>query len=222
MSRSGLTAAAARGRFELQVCQRLRRGAISAARSLRACLSHRLIWRPRTGSGELIDRDRPCAQPRSCTSASALPWRVGLVRLDAGVNRRCAIVHERVGAAPCRVRVAAALDSAGQARADRAARARTAGFGRGSQVARTDLRSAHRARSSSPTARPRPARPWRRRWPRRGADMIWAGEAEPWKKFAGLRGAARAAAGDLRSARRDRRRFRAASSPARSAARSIS
>ena len=53
-SRSGLTAAAARGRFELQICRDCGAVAVSAAGGVLRCLSARLDWRAQDGAGELI------------------------------------------------------------------------------------------------------------------------------------------------------------------------
>ena len=111
----GLTAAAAEGRFELQVCQRLQRGAVPAARGLpplpvaaaevaRAVAARARCWRRRTlhHSNDLFFRER-------------LPWRLGLVQLDCRPDGDRA--SARRGAARRRraVRVGARLDRAGQA-----------------------------------------------------------------------------------------------------------
>ena len=55
-----------------------------------------------------------------------------------------------------------------------------------------------------------------------GAEIVWVGHAEPWKKLPGLRRHHGAAAGDAGAARPHRRPLGRASSPARSAARSTS
>jgi NAD(P)-dependent dehydrogenase (short-subunit alcohol dehydrogenase family) len=113
-----------------------------------------------------------------------LPWRIGMVRLDSDVNV-IAYVHEQVRAAPCRVRVEAALDRAGQAvlvaapdtgrvvlSDDPKLREMTCDP-RSRKILVTDGKSAVgqavvRALASA------------------GADMIWVGEAEPWKKVSGF------------------------------------
>ena len=126
-----------------------------------------------------------------------------MVRLDAGVNV-IAYLHEAVGAAPCRVRVEAALDRAGQAvlvagpeggrlhlSDDPKLREMTCDP-RGRKILVTDGKSA----VGQAVVRALAAA---------GADLIWVGEAEPWKKAPGFEALRDAAAGRNRSARRDRR-----------------
>src|ERR1700678_4836333 len=108
----GLTAAAARGRFALQVCQDCGAVQYPPREVCRACLSHCLVWRLQDGRGELIT-ETVLRAPQELYFRERLPWRVGNIRLDAGVNV-IAFVHASVGAAPCRVRIDAALDRAGQ------------------------------------------------------------------------------------------------------------
>src|ERR1700679_1757819 len=50
----GLTAAAARGRFALQVCGDCGAVQYPPREICRACLSHRLVWKPQEGAGELL------------------------------------------------------------------------------------------------------------------------------------------------------------------------
>src|SRR5262245_5047516 len=108
----GLTAAAARGRLELQVCQDCGATQYPPREICGSCLSHRLLWRAQDGRGELTT-ETVLRAPQELFFRERIPWRVGTVRLDAGVNV-IAFVHARVGAPPCRVRVTAALDRAGQ------------------------------------------------------------------------------------------------------------
>jgi NAD(P)-dependent dehydrogenase (short-subunit alcohol dehydrogenase family)/uncharacterized OB-fold protein len=179
----GLTAAAARGRFALQVCRDCEAVQYPPREVCRSCLSHRLIWRPQDGRGELLT-ETSLRTAQELYFRERLPWRIGLVRLDAGVNL-VAYLHTNVGAAPCRVRVETALDRAGQA-------ALVAMPEKG----RTDL-------SEDPKLRELTCDPRGRKilvtdgktsvgqaivhaLTKAGADKIWIGEAEPWKKIAGL------------------------------------
>src|ERR1700721_944851 len=50
----GLTAAAARGRFELQVCRDCGAVQYPPREACRVCLSPRLDWRAQDGGGELV------------------------------------------------------------------------------------------------------------------------------------------------------------------------
>jgi NAD(P)-dependent dehydrogenase (short-subunit alcohol dehydrogenase family)/uncharacterized OB-fold protein len=179
----GLTAAAARGCFELQVC--LDCGAVQypPREICRTCLSHRLVWRPQDGRGELLT-ETTLRTGQELFFRERLPWRVGIVRLGAGVNV-VAYLHARLGAAPCRVRVEAALDRAGQAvlvavpeqgrpnlSDDPKLREMTCDP-RARKILVTDGKTAvgHAVVRALAAA---------------GADLIWVGEAEPWEKVAGL------------------------------------
>jgi NAD(P)-dependent dehydrogenase (short-subunit alcohol dehydrogenase family)/uncharacterized OB-fold protein len=179
----GLTAAAARGRFELQACRDCGTVQYPPRDVCRACLSHRLVWRQQDGRGELVT-ETTLRNAQELYFRERLPWRVGIVRLDTGVNV-IAYLHARVGTAPCRVRVEAALDRAGQAaliavpeqgRADLSDDPRLREMTcdpRGRKILVTDGKSVVgqaivRALAAA------------------GAEVIWIGEAEPWKKVAGL------------------------------------
>ncbi len=179
----GLTAAAARGRLALQVC--LDCGAVQypPREACRTCLSHRLVWRKQDGRGELLT-ETVLRNAQELFFRERLPWRVGIVRLDAGVNA-VTYIHAAVGAAPCRVRVEAALDRAGLAALvavpeqgrptlsdDPKLREMTCDP-RMRKVLVTDGKSA----LGQAVVRALAAA---------GADLIWIGEAEPWKKDLGL------------------------------------
>lgn len=108
----GLTAAAALGRFELQVC-----GACAAVQyppreTCHRCLSDSLRWREQSGAGELI-ADTFVQHSNDMYFQEHVPWRLGLVRLDAGPT---AVVHLHGGCAPAptRVSVGARIDKSGQ------------------------------------------------------------------------------------------------------------
>jgi uncharacterized OB-fold protein len=81
----GLTAAAARGRLELQVCHDCGAVQYPPREVCRACLSHRLVWRLQDGCGELLT-ETVLRNAQELFFRERLPWRVGIVRLDAGVN----------------------------------------------------------------------------------------------------------------------------------------
>lgn len=179
----GLTAAAAYGRFKLQVCEQCGAVQYPPRELCHACLSHRLLWRIQDGSGELLT-DTVLRAAQELFFRERLPWRIGLIRLDAGANV-IAYLHARVGAAPCRVRIDTALDRAGQAvlvavpeggRLDLSDDPRLREFAcdpRGRKILVSDGKSplgqaVVRALADA------------------GADLIWTGEAEPWKKIAGF------------------------------------
>jgi NAD(P)-dependent dehydrogenase (short-subunit alcohol dehydrogenase family)/uncharacterized OB-fold protein len=179
----GLTAAAARGSLELQVCRDCGAVQYPPREVCRACLSHRLVWRPQDGRGELIS-DTVLRSAQELFFRERLPWRIGNVRLDAGVNIM-AYVHDQVGASPCRVRVEAALDRAGHAALvvmpeqgrpnlsdDPKLREMTCDP-RGRKILVTDGKSA----VGQAIVRALVAA---------SAELIWIGEAEPWKASTGF------------------------------------
>jgi NAD(P)-dependent dehydrogenase (short-subunit alcohol dehydrogenase family)/uncharacterized OB-fold protein len=178
----GLTAAAARGRLELQVCRDCGAVQYPPREVCRACLSNHLAWRVQDGNGELLT-DTVLRTAQELYFRERLPWRVGLVRLDTDVNV-VAYVHEKVGAGQGRVRVEAALDRAGQAvlvalpqngrhdLADDPKLREMTCDPRLRKVLVTDGKSA----LGQATVRALAAA---------GADLIWVGEAEPWKKASG-------------------------------------
>lgn len=108
-----LTAAAARGRFELQVCAECNAVQYPPREACHRCLSTELAWQPQPEGGELIS-DTTLHRSQEEYFQERLPWRVGMVRLDCGPTA-ITHVHGAVPSAPCRVRIAARLDEAGQA-----------------------------------------------------------------------------------------------------------
>jgi NAD(P)-dependent dehydrogenase (short-subunit alcohol dehydrogenase family)/uncharacterized OB-fold protein len=179
----GLTAAAARGWLELQVCEECKAVQYPPREACHRCLSEHLVWREQDGGGELIT-DTVLRHAQELFFRERVPWRVGIVRLDAGVNV-IAHLHEGVGGAPCRVRIEAALDRAGQAvlvavpekgrlslSDDPKLREMTCDP-RFRRVLVTDGKSA----VGQATVRALAAG---------GADLIWVGESEPWKEMLGF------------------------------------
>jgi NAD(P)-dependent dehydrogenase (short-subunit alcohol dehydrogenase family)/uncharacterized OB-fold protein len=180
----GLTAAAARGRFELQVCRQCGAVQYPPREVCRDCLFERLVWIAQDGGGELV-AETTLHTAQELFFRERLPWRTGIVRLDSGVNV-IAFVQAQVGRAPCRVRIQAGLDRAGQ----------------GVLVAVPDKGSSELsedAKLRELTCDPR----WRKvlvtdgksplgqaavhALAAAGADLIWVGEAEPWKMIPGFR-----------------------------------
>ena len=108
-----LTAAAALGRFELQVCRDCGTVQYPPREACHRCLSAKLDWKLQSGEGELISATT-LYHSHSEFFRERLPWRLGMVRLDAGPT---VIAHLSgdVPAAPTRVRVGVRLDRAGLA-----------------------------------------------------------------------------------------------------------
>ena len=176
----GLTAAAARGRLDLQVCQDCGATQYPPREACGACLSHRLIWRPQDGCGALTT-ETVLRAAQELFFRERTPWRVGTVRLDSGVSV-IAYVHERVGAPPCRVRVAAALDRAGQGVLVALPEHGTADLSEDAKM--RELTCDPRSRKVLITdGKSAPGQAIARALAAAGAELIWIGESEPWKKF---------------------------------------
>jgi len=119
----GLTAAAAEGRFELQVCDDCGAVQYPPREACHRCVSPRLTWRAQPGLGRLL-ATTTLHHSNDLFFRERLPWTLGLVHLDAGPTLMVHL-HGDVGAsarrsrgpgtAALRVRVGARLDRAGQA-----------------------------------------------------------------------------------------------------------
>lgn len=178
-----LTAAAAHGRFELQVCDACGAVQYPPREACLLCLSPDLTWRPQSGEGRLL-ATTTLHHSNDLYFHERLPWRIGFVALDAGPS---VIVHLHgdVGDPPQRVRVDARLDRTGQAvlvglpneetphmADDRLMRELGSGP-RSRKVLVTDGMSAVGDALV-------------RALVKAGADTVWVGHAEPWKKPGGL------------------------------------
>ena len=109
----GITAAAAEGRFELQTCEDCGTVQYPPREACHKCLSPHLHWQAQGGEGELLS-STTLHHSNDLFFRERLPWRLGLVQLDAGPTLMVHL-HGEVGEAPSRVRVGARLDRAGQA-----------------------------------------------------------------------------------------------------------
>ncbi|MBL0089423.1 MAG: SDR family NAD(P)-dependent oxidoreductase [Ideonella sp.] len=178
-----LTAAAAEGRFELQVCQDCLAVQYPPREACHRCLSARLKWRAQSGEGTLLGittlhhSNDPFFRER-------LPWRLGLVQLDAGPSL-IVHLHGEVGDAPTAVRVGARLDRAGQAV--------LIGFPKEGTEHMADDKML-REMSCDPKFRKVLVTDGKtavgqaivQALVKAGADIVWVGHAEPWKKLPGF------------------------------------
>lgn len=185
----GLTAAAAEGRFELQVCQDCGTTQYPPREVCHKCLSVSLRWREQSGTGALL-ATTTLHHSNDLYFRERLPWRLGLVHLDAGPTL---MVHlhgdvAEVGAGdqvPTRVRVGARLDRAGQAV--------LIGFPNEGSAHMADDKML-REMTSDPKFRKvlvtdgktEVGQALVRALVKAGADIVWVGHAEPWKKLGGL------------------------------------
>ena len=110
---SPMTEAAAKGRFELQVCQRCATVQYPPREACHRCLSDQLVWTLQPGDGELLARTvlHHSFEPYFI---ERLPWTIGMIKLDAGPT---VVAHlpTRAPRPPARVRVSAHVDQSGQA-----------------------------------------------------------------------------------------------------------
>jgi NAD(P)-dependent dehydrogenase (short-subunit alcohol dehydrogenase family)/uncharacterized OB-fold protein len=179
----GLTAAAAHGSFELQVCRDCARVQYPPREACCGCLSRRLDWRSQDGAGELIS-ETTLRHSFELFFRQRTPWRLGMVKLDSGPIL-VVHLHGDCPPAPARVRVRASLDRGGQAvlialperdtpnmTDDRQLREMTCDP-KFRKVLITDAKTATgQALVEVMVAA--------------GADLVWAGYAEPWKKPPGF------------------------------------
>jgi NAD(P)-dependent dehydrogenase (short-subunit alcohol dehydrogenase family)/uncharacterized OB-fold protein len=179
----GMTAAAAEGRFELQVCQQCQAVQYPPREACHRCLSPKLKWRAHSGEGQLL-ADTRLHHSNDLFFRERLPWRLGLVHLDAGPSV-IVHLHDEIGVPPQRVHVGARLDRAGQAvliafpiqrgehmADDRMLREMTSDP-KFRKVLVTDGKTAVGQSLAKALVKA-------------GADIVWVGHAEPWKKPPGL------------------------------------
>jgi NAD(P)-dependent dehydrogenase (short-subunit alcohol dehydrogenase family)/uncharacterized OB-fold protein len=179
----GMTAAAAEGRFELQVCKDCGAVQYPPREACRRCLSPRLQWRTQSGEGTLLGTTT-LHHSNDPFFRERLPWRLGLVQLAAGPSVMVHL-HGEVGDAPAPVRVGARLDRAGQAV--------LIGFpAEGSEHMADDKML--REMTSDPKFRKALVTDGKtavgqavvQALVKAGAEIVWVGHAEPWKKLPGL------------------------------------
>lgn len=179
----GMTAAAGEGRLELQVCERCQAVQYPPREACHRCLSPELVWRPQPGGGTLL-ADTRLHHSNDLFFRERLPWRLGLVQLDAGPTV-IVHMHDEIGSPPERVHVGARLDRAGQAV--------LIGFPIDGSEHMADDRML-REMTSDPKFRKVLVTDGKspvgqavvKALVKAGADIVWVGHAEPWKKLPGL------------------------------------
>jgi NAD(P)-dependent dehydrogenase (short-subunit alcohol dehydrogenase family)/uncharacterized OB-fold protein len=179
----GLTAAAACGRLELQTCRDCGTVQYPPREACRVCLSQRLDWKPQNGVGELLS-EATLHHSNELFYRERMPWRLGLIRLDCGPVV-VAHLHGDCARAPARVRVLANIDRAGQAALVAIPQNDTPNMGDDRQLREMTCDPKFRkvlitdAKSSLGQALVKAI-------VKAGADLVWAGYAEPWKKPPGF------------------------------------
>ena len=178
-----MTAAAAEGRFELQECQECSAIQYPPREACHRCVSPNLKWKPQSGEGTLL-AVTTLHHSNDLFFRERLPWRLGLVRLDTGPSV-IVHLHGEVGEAPTRVHVGARLDRAGQAvligfppngsehMADDKMLREMTSDPKFRKVLVTDGKSAVGQAIVQAVVKA-------------GAEIVWVGHAEPWKKLPGF------------------------------------
>jgi NAD(P)-dependent dehydrogenase (short-subunit alcohol dehydrogenase family)/uncharacterized OB-fold protein len=178
-----MTAAAAEGRFELQECQECSAIQYPPREACHRCLSAQLKWKSQSGEGTLLALTT-LNHSNDLYFRERLPWRLGLVRLDSGPSV-IVHLHGEVGEAPTRVHVGARLDRAGQAvligfppdgsehMADDKMLREMTSDPKFRKVLVTDGKSAVGQAIVQALVKA-------------GAEIVWVGHAEPWKKLPGF------------------------------------
>lgn len=179
----GLTAAAAEGRLELQVCSDCASVQYPPREACHHCLSPRLRWRPQSGEGVLLGATT-LHHSNDPFFRERLPWRLGLVRLTAG-TALLVHLHGEVGEAPAPVQVGVRLDRAGQAVLIGLPRERSEHMADDRML--REMTSNPKFRKVLVTdGKSAVGQAIVRALVESGADLVWVGHAEPWKKPPGF------------------------------------
>jgi NAD(P)-dependent dehydrogenase (short-subunit alcohol dehydrogenase family)/uncharacterized OB-fold protein len=179
----GLTAAAALGRFELQQCVQCGSVQYPPREACQRCLAVKLPWRPQAQEGELLAAT-VLHHSNDLFFRERLPWRLGLVKLACGPTV-VVHLHADVPPAPAKLRVAARLDRAGQAVLVGFPDKENVNMAEDRQLREFTCDPKHRkvlvtdGKSSVGQALVRALAA-------AGAELIWIGYAEPWKRFPGF------------------------------------
>ncbi len=184
----GMTAAAAEGRFALQVCQRCHAVQYPPRDACHRCLASQLKWMAQTGAGELLSQtvlhhsNDPFYRER-------LPWRLGLIRLDVGptviAHLQGDVASPSSSTSTTRVRVGARLDRAGAAVLIGFPPEETEHMADDPML--REMASDPKFRKILVTdGKTEVGQALVKALVKAGAEIVWVGHAEPWKKLPGL------------------------------------
>ena len=179
----GLTAAAARGRLELQTCRDCGTVQYPPREACRVCLSQRLEWKVQDGAGELLS-ETTLHHSNELFYRERMPWRLGIVRLDCGPVV-VAHLHGDCVRPPSRVRVHANIDRAGQAALVAIPEKDTPNMADDRQLREMTCDPKFRKVLITDAKSP-VGQSLVEAIVKAGADLVWAGYAEPWKKPPGF------------------------------------
>jgi NAD(P)-dependent dehydrogenase (short-subunit alcohol dehydrogenase family)/uncharacterized OB-fold protein len=176
----GLTAAAALGRFELQQCRECGTVQYPPREACQKCLSVRLDWKPQPPGGELIAQT-VLHHSNDLFFRERLPWRLGLVKLDCGPT----VVAHLHAAAKGKVLARAMLDRAGQAVIVALPEKENGDMADDRQLREFTCDPRHR-KILVADGKTAVGQALVQGFAKSGAEIIWVGYAEPWKRFAGF------------------------------------
>jgi len=179
----GLTAAAAEGRFALQACRDCGSVQYPPRESCGVCLSVSLSWKSQDGKGQLIS-ETTLHHSNDLFFRERLPWRLGLVKLDAGPSV-VAHLHEAIRSSPSRVVVSARLDRAGQAVIVAFPEKEAAVMAEDVRLREFTCDPANR-KILVTDGKTAVGQALVRQFSELKAEIIWVGYTEPWKKFPGF------------------------------------
>ena len=176
----GLTAAAALGRFELQQCRECGTVQYPPREACQKCLSVRLDWKPQPPGGELIAQT-VLHHSNDLFFRERLPWRLGLVKLDCGPT----VVAHLHAAAKGKVLARVMLDRAGQAVIVALPEKENGDMADDRQLREFTCDPRHR-KILVADGKTAVGQALVQGFAKSGAEIIWVGYAEPWKRFAGF------------------------------------
>ena len=179
----GLTAAAARGQFELQQCDECGRVQYPPREMCDGCLSNDLTWTEQDGAGEVLS-ETVLQHSHDLFFRERVPWKLGLVRLAAGPTV-VAHMHGDAGGPGSAVNIGARLDRAGRGVLIAFPTEEVANMGDDKQLREMTcdpkFRRALVTDGKSPVGQAMV-----RGLVDAGASRVWVGVAEPWKGVAGF------------------------------------
>ncbi|MBL8324092.1 MAG: SDR family NAD(P)-dependent oxidoreductase [Rubrivivax sp.] len=183
-----LTAAAAEGRFELQRCEDCGAVQYPPREACHRCTSARLKWRVQSTGGRLLALTT-LHHSNDLFFRERLPWRLGLVQLDAGPTVVAHLhgdvqlerPHGDAGPASVRVRLSARLDRAGRAVLIALPEQETPNMADDPML--REMTCDPKLRKILVTDGMTPVgQALVRAFAQAGADIVWVGHAEPWKR----------------------------------------
>jgi NAD(P)-dependent dehydrogenase (short-subunit alcohol dehydrogenase family)/uncharacterized OB-fold protein len=179
----GLTAAAALGRFELQQCSDCGTVQYPPREACHRCLSTRLKWKEQPGEGELLAAT-VLHHSNDLFFRERLPWRLGLAKLACGPTV-VVHLHADVPPAPAKLRIAARLDRAGQAVLVGLPDKENVDMAEDRQLREFTCDPKHR-KVLVTDGKSGVGQGLVKALAAAGAELIWVGHAEPWKRFPGF------------------------------------